>query len=173
MTALATICREDILLELFVSGNIWNHNTLLPSLQAGRPINWMLCWYYLFVYIWLNSIMWFNRKKFEVKEKWSHGVGVSSGPSRSKRQEIWYWSILASGWWGLGVAGECDIKRSGLVQIPALLPLIYYANWVGYFASASLFPVPVSVLLGMKTEPTAENSWIGFNTNVWHIVAAQ
>ena len=39
MTALATICREDILLELFVSGNIWNHNTLFPSPQAGRPIN--------------------------------------------------------------------------------------------------------------------------------------
>ena len=39
MTALAMICREDILLELFVSGNIWSHNTLLPSPQAGRPIN--------------------------------------------------------------------------------------------------------------------------------------
>lgn len=173
MTALAMICREDILLELFVSGNIWSHNTLLPSPQAGRPINWMLCWYYLFVYVWLNNVMWFNRKKFEVKEEWSHGVEVSSGLSRSKRQEIWYWSIPVSGWWGLGVTGECDIKRSGLVQIPALLPLIYYANWVGYFISASPFPVPVSVFLGMKTEPTAENLWIGFNTNIWHIVAAQ
>ena len=39
LTALAMICREDILLELFVSGNIWSHNTLLPSPQAGRPIN--------------------------------------------------------------------------------------------------------------------------------------
>ena len=55
-------------------------------------------------------------------------MGAASRPTGGKKTKKGEEEATGVGGGWLGVAGERGIKRSGLGQIPAVLPLIYYAS---------------------------------------------